>query len=178
MLVANQVADFITFTRLLLTMGFAWLGISYGKDGLPIAAGLMIYSWLSDTIDGSIARRSRRHYHTWIGDHDLEVDMAVSIGLLIYLIISGYIGLLPGAIYLLIWILLFIYMGFQRSLGMIFQAPIYGWFLYLAIRDAPLYGVLLVGYLISVIIISWPRFPEEVVPAFLAGLRALRKERR
>jgi hypothetical protein len=34
MIVAKQVADFITFSRGLLILFFTWLGIAYGKDGL------------------------------------------------------------------------------------------------------------------------------------------------
>lgn len=178
MLVAKQVADIITSSRLLLTPGFAWLGISLGKEGLPIAAGMMLYSWLSDSIDGPIARRSRRYYHTWLGDHDLEVDMAVSIGLWFYMILSGYIGLLIGALYLILWILLFIYLGFHRSLGMLLQAPIYAWFLYLTLVETTIFGILILAYLIAILMITWPRFPQEIVPGFLAGFRSIKKEGR
>jgi len=79
MIVAKQVADLITLTRALLLFVFAWLGLTTGAQALPLAALLLIYSWTSDLLDGSIARRSRVYYHSWLGDHDLEVDMAVSV---------------------------------------------------------------------------------------------------
>ena len=140
MLVAKQVADFITITRGLLFIVFPWMGITYGAAGLPLAALTMIYAWASDAIDGKLARRSSRIFHTWIGDHDLEVDMLVSIGLLIYMLLSDYISTKVGALYLAGWVFIFVFLGFHRSLGMTFQAPIYGWFLWVAIRDAPVYG--------------------------------------
>jgi len=171
MLVAKQVADFLTFTRALLLLVFVWLGVIRGAESLPFAALLMIYSWTSDSLDGPLARRSSRSYHTWLGDHDLEVDMAVSVGLLIYMLISGYVPLLIFILYLLAWIIIFLYFGFYRSLGMTFQAPIYGWFLWIALRDAPEYGLAMVAWILAILAVTWPRFPREVVPGFLRGFR-------
>jgi len=48
-------------------------------------------------MDGPISRRSRVIYHTWIGDHDLQVDMAVSVGLLLYMLAAGYVSWWLGA---------------------------------------------------------------------------------
>ena len=112
MIVAKQVADFITYTRLLLLIVFIWLGLAYGADGLPLAALIMIYSWTSDSIDGTLARRSSRVYHTWIGDHDLEVDMLVSIGLFIYMLLAGFLSTSAGGLYLAGWLVLFLFLGF------------------------------------------------------------------
>ncbi len=175
MIVAKQVADFITFTRALLFLVFIWLGIARGAEGLPFGALLMIYSWTSDSIDGPIARRSSRVYQTWLGNHDLEVDIAVSLGLLVYMLLSGYVSLLAGGLYLLAWIAILLYFGFHRSLGMTFQAPIYGWFLYLALRDAPVYGLAMVAWVLAVLAITWPKFPREVVPGFLNGFKRIGK---
>jgi cardiolipin synthase len=173
MLVAKQVADLITITRGLLFIFFPWVGITYGAAGLPLAALTMICAWASDAIDGILARRSSRIFHTWIGDHDLEVDMLVSIGLLIYMLLSDYISTKVGALYLAGWVFIFVFLGFHRSLGMTFQAPIYGWFIWVAIRVAPVYGLLMVAWIIGAVVITWPRFPKEVIPGFLQGFRSI-----
>jgi cardiolipin synthase (CMP-forming) len=177
-IVAKQVADFITLTRALLWMVLTWIGIAYGAEGLPLAALTMIYSWASDSIDGTLARRSSRVYHTWIGDHDLEADMLVSIGLLIYMLLSGYVTIIAGGIYLAFWLFILLFLGFNKSLGMTFQAPIYGWFLWVAIRDAPLYGLVMVAWILAAVIITWPRFPKEVIPGFLHGFHLAGRKHR
>ena len=82
MIVAKQVADVITSLRALIAVFLIWLGEVQGAAGLPTAVWAMVADWLGDAIDGPIARRSRIKYSTWIGDHDLEVDMTVSVGLL------------------------------------------------------------------------------------------------
>jgi hypothetical protein len=173
MLVAKQVADFLTLTRVLLVFILIWLGLTQGVDGLPAAALLLMLSWTTDALDGPIARRSRVQYHTWLGDHDLEVDMAVAAGLLAYMILSGFVNTLIGAVYAVAWVLVFLRWGVLRSPGMLFQAPIYGWFIWLALTRDPLYGGLMVIWILCAIAITWPRFPNEVIPGFLAGMRAL-----
>jgi phosphatidylglycerophosphate synthase len=171
MLVAKQVADIITFSRGVMAFILAGLGLLVGKDALPMAAGLMIADWCGDMLDGPIARRSRVYYHTWIGDHDLEVDMTVSVGLLIYMLTAGYISWWVGAIYVLGWVVLFLRFGLQRSPGMLFQAPIYAWFIWITLRGVTALGWLMILLILTAVIVTWPRFSKEVVPGFLEGMR-------
>ncbi len=86
MIVAKQVADLITFGRLGIAIILVFLGIRHGQDALPLVIWLMLADWFGDFLDGNLARRSRRKYKTWIGEHDLQVDMSVATGLLLYLI--------------------------------------------------------------------------------------------
>ena len=178
MIVSKQVADFITLTRALLIVGFTWMGITRGAEGLPIAAVLLIYSWTSDCLDGPIARRSSRYYHSWLGDHDLEVDISVSIGVFLYVLLAGYLPLLVGAAYLLVWFLVFYFFGFYRSLGMLFQAPLYGYLIWLSLRYAPNYGLSMIIWVLAALVLTWPRFPKEVVPGFLNGFKAIGRLKR
>lgn len=178
MLVAKQVADILTFGRAMLAFVLIGLGLYQSENGLPVAALVMLASWTSDTFDGPIARRSRVQYRTWIGDHDLEVDMSVALGLLIFMLETGYVSLWIGVVYLLVAGLAFWHWGIHRSWGMLFQAPIYGWFIWTTLRNAPIYGALLVLWIALVVIVTWPKFPKEVVPGFLDGMRIKKKEGR
>jgi hypothetical protein len=131
----------------------------------------MILDRCGDILDGPIARRSRVYYHTWIGDHDLEVDIFVSVGLLFFMLGAGYVSWWLGTIYILAWALFFLKLGFTRAPGMLFQAPIYAWFIWTALRGVPGLGAIILLLILTVIIITWPRFPKEVVPGFLNGMR-------
>ena len=176
MLVAKQIADLLTFGRAMLAVVLIGAGLYQGENGLPVAALVMLASWTSDTFDGPLARRSRVQYRTWIGDHDLEVDMTVAAGLLGFMLGKGYVSLWIGGIYLLFAGLIFWRWGIHRSWGMLFQAPIYGWFIWITLRDAPLYGALLVLWIALVVVVTWPKFPKEVVPGFLDGMRIKTKK--
>ena len=172
MLVAKQVADLITSARLVIALCLVWIGVARGPAGLSLAAWLMILDWVGDMLDGRIARRSRVQYRTWIGDHDLEVDMTVSIGLLIYLLAAGYVGIWLAGAYLLVWALYFWRQGgIPHSEGMLLQAPIYAWFIWVALRGAPAAGWAIVIFLLLAVVATWPYFPGVMVPGFLNGLR-------
>jgi hypothetical protein len=138
---------------------------------LALAAWLMIADWAGDSVDGRIARRSRIQYRTWIGDHDLEVDMTVSTGLLFYMIQAGFVHFWLACLYLLLWGLYFWRQGgISHSQGMLFQAPIYGWLIRVALRDAPGSGVAILIFIATAIALTWPYFPKVMVPDFLAGM--------
>ena len=166
MLVAKQVADLITWGRVMVAVGLTFLGFMQPDASLPYAAVLMLLSWMSDV-----------QYQTWIGDHDLQVDMAVAVGLLIYLVAAGYVSLLAGTVYVILWALILWRWRGNRSLGMLFQAPVYGWFITIALINATTYGLWLVIWILITVLVTWPRFPKEVVPGFLEGFRWLGKRK-
>jgi len=172
MIVAKQVADLITSMRVLIAVCLVGIGIIQGAAGVWLVAWMMIVDWAGDMVDGRIARRSRVQYHTWIGDHDLEVDMTVSAGLLAYMVLAGYVSIWLAGAYVMLWILYFWRQGrIPHSLGMLFQSPIYGWFIWVALRDAPKAGWSIVIFLLSTVVLTWPYFPKVMVPGFFAGFR-------
>lgn len=171
MIVAKQVADFLTGLRVVLAFALPFIGLTYGADALSLAIWILLSSWITDVLDGPLARRSSRQYHTWIGDNDLGVDMTVSLGLLIYMILSGFVTPLVGVIYILFWGLYFLRFGLPRSMGMLMQAPIYFFFIWVAMIEAPDPGYWLVVYPLLITAITWPRFLNEVVPGFLEGMK-------
>ena len=130
----------------------------------------MIAAWTGDILDGKIARREKDYYHTWIGDHDLEVDMAVSAGLLFYMISAGLVNVWIASLYILFWAVVFWRWRNLKVLGMISQAPIYGYFIWIALTRLPNVGVWIIVWIVVAIIITWPQFPEQIVPGFLNDL--------
>ena len=174
---SKQLADIITWARALLVPLFIWLGFTYGPDALPVIVVLMIVDWTGDSIDGPLARRSPDAGQTWIGDHDLAVDMFVVGGLLAYMTAAGLVSWQAAALYMLIWLLLFWWRGVVYAFGVLFQAPIYAWFIYVLLRDAAPYGLLIAGWILAAMIISWPKFPKVMVPGFLDGVRDLWHQR-
>jgi phosphatidylglycerophosphate synthase len=178
MITAKQVADLFTFGRLAIAAIIAYVGFLCGKEGLPLVAMLLLLSWMSDSVDGPLARRSRVQYQTWIGDHDLEVDMVVAGGLLAYLVQAGFVALWAGISYTVLWAGILWAGRSNRSLGMLFQGPVYGYFLWKALLLAFVSGVLLLVWIAAAIIITWPKFPGEIVPRFIAGIETLGKRKR
>lgn len=174
MLVGKQVADLLTLIRAFLGIALAWLGLAQGVDGLPWAVWLLFISWTTDLLDGPLARRSRVVYRNWLGEHDLEVDMFVAGGLLIFMTGAEFLSLWFVIIYLALWGMYFFRWGVPRSLGMLFQAPVYGYFLWVSLQEAPEVGRWLVFWILITVIVTWPLFPQKVIPGFLSGLSEAR----
>lgn len=164
----KYIADFLTFSRLLIAVILGLMGWILGPDSLQFALILIIYAWASDIIDGSLARSSRVSVKTWIGDHDLYFDMSVAVGLSIYLTAAGYLNTPVSIVYILLWSLLFWRFGILSFLGKLFQTPVYAWFLFVTFRFEPIFAVVIVIFLLIAIIFTWPRFPQETVPDFLS----------
>ena len=82
MIAMKYIADVETSSRMVITLLLIWIGRTRGAEGLFLAAFCLIASWTSDILDGSLARLSKTHTSTWIGNHDLYFDMAAAIGLL------------------------------------------------------------------------------------------------
>ena len=172
----KQMADGLTFLRIIAAVMLVWLGWLRGISGLRYAIFLLLLSWTSDAIDGPLARYSRRQYRTWIGDHDLEIDMIMSCGLLGYMIFSGYISVWVWLAYATVALVIFWLTGFPRSLGMLFQAPIYGWFIWIAYTNGGWAGWLPFIWIATAVLVTWPRFPKKVVPEFIQGVQQIIKK--
>lgn len=175
---SKQVADIITWSRTLLVPVFIWLGFAYGPDALPAVAVLMVVNLTADSIDGPLARRSPDSPQTWIGENDLAVDMFINAGVLGYMTAAGFIPWQVTGLYALLWLLLFWWRGGAYVLGILFQLPIYVYFLYVLIRDAAPYALLFIGWILVAMIVSWPKFPKVMVPAFLNGVADMIHRRR
>lgn len=178
MLVSKQIADLITFSRVILAIILVWLGLIQGSVGLPLAAGIMLLDWTGDALDGTFARRSRVRYQTWIGNHDLQVDLLVSLGLLVFLVASGFWEVRRALVYVLVWSVVFWHWGLQPALGMLFQGPVYAWFIWIALHQFPSAGWMMVGWVLLAVVLTWPKFPKMVVPGFLAGMREVGRRSR
>lgn len=176
MIRVKTLADTLTLSRVLLGLLILWSGISGGREALSLAAWLLIVAWLTDLLDGALARRDRSGRQTWVGEHDLQADMSVSLGVLGYLTFAGFIPPWAGLAYLLISAVL-LWITRSSAVGMVLQAPPYGLMLYLALHHGLLVGSVAIAYLLLVIIVTWPRFPKQTVPGFLRGMRDLGKER-
>jgi hypothetical protein len=170
---SKHLADSITWARAVGALALVGWGLLRGAASLPVAAAFLVADWTGDILDGALARRSPQARRTWVGDHDLEVDMWVAGCLLAYLTVTGLVDARFAAGYVLMWLILLATSGWPRALGMLCQAPIYAGLILIALARAPALAVAMGLWVLSAILITWPRFPQRVVPEFLAGMRAV-----
>jgi phosphatidylglycerophosphate synthase len=164
------IADTITLSRLLLSICLIWLGIEFGVQALPWVVWILLVSWTGDSLDGAFARHSGMKKQTWVGTHDLQFDMTVAAALLLYLALAGFVPLQIVIFYLLIWAVVFWRFGLNSTLGKLFQAPVYGWFIVVSIYKTPSSGLWILVWLVVAIALTWPRFPDQIIPEFIGGM--------
>ena len=176
MVTTKTLADALTAVRFCLAGFILWIGAQGRAEAMPTVAVALISAWITDLLDGPLARRDPTGRHTWIGDRDLEVDMLVGLAVLAYLTMAGYLAFKAAVAYVIVCAVL---LRTFRSLHLAWavQAPPYAGMIYAALRDAPRYGLMIVGYIALVLVATWPRFPQTVVPQFLEGMRNLGKSR-
>lgn len=168
----KAMADTLTGARFLLALYLFWLGINSGTDALPAASMTLLVAWISDLSDGPLARRDSRRRHTWIGYHDL----AVALGVWVYLALGGFISAHLALIYGVAAAVTLWYFG-SSPLAWGLQALPYAAMIWTSARHVPPYGMLLLTFPVFVAVVTWPRFPQRVLPEFLAGMRDLLRRR-
>ena len=170
---AKWIADLITTVRAALGVVMIWLGITQGEQALPIVIPMMILCWSGDFFDGMLARKSRNPRKTYIGDHDVQIDMFVSVCLALYMLFAGLASATLVIWYFILWAVIFWRFGLDHNLLMLAQTPIYLYFVLIGLRDYPSLGYLMVFFVLLVLVFHWRRFSQDVVPNFLKGVKSL-----
>jgi cardiolipin synthase (CMP-forming) len=168
----KRLADGLSMTRFLLALCLVWLGFSQGAAGLNLAVTVLLAAWLTDVVDGPLARSSGVKTQTWIGAHDIYIDVAMGTAATIYLQRAGFLDGRIAVAYLLIWAIIFWRLSsLLKTFGAIFQAPVYGWFIWTAMRHVPKVGLWLLLYVAVYVILAWNHLMRRGLPEFLQGLR-------
>ena len=168
---SKPVADLLTKLRVVLAVYIAWLGISRGPGSLAKVVAAVIVSWITDILDGPLARRDPRGKQTWIGEHDAEADLTTSIGLSVYLIFDGHMAAWLGIMVLIVMLSLWVLHSYQ--LAWPFYAMPYVVLVVVASKAEPLLGWALLLYLTGVLVVHWRRLKTRYLPEFFDAVRAL-----
>lgn len=168
----KPLADALTAMRAVLGLCIAGLGLGQRKAALPTVVVAVVVSWLSDLVDGPLARHDREARTTWVGAHDAEADLAVSLGIAAYLALSGYVAawLAAGlvAVILLSWTL------HSHQLAWPFYALPYVILLGLALKEVPVFGWLAIAYLGTMLGLHRRRLMHGFLPQFFGAVASLR----
>ncbi|MDE0231930.1 MAG: CDP-alcohol phosphatidyltransferase family protein [bacterium] len=162
-----RTADQLTVARLPLA---ALLVVAIASARLVLAAGILILCWITDTLDGILARRAPGM--TRFGAWDPIFDGMMGLGLMAGMVLGGYVSALWLVPSLLLGGLLFR----VRSLasGMLLQGMAYAWFLRtLALEDRDALSVVLFAIGVAAIT-HGHRIPRVLIPRFFADVARLK----
>lgn len=165
-------ADVLTLSRVLLAVLLALVGWLRGPAGLPMALTVLLLSWLTDLLDGPLARRDANPQPTWIGRHDAEADLSTALGVAAYLALSGYIH--PGLGVALVAATLGVWFLHSHQLAWPLYAIPYAILAWVAFDEAPAFGWVVMGYLAGTLAVGWRRLRAEYLPEFFRAVAGLR----
>ncbi len=92
----NVVADLLTASRMVAAAGIVVAGLGRGSAGaIAGIAALTIFAWITDVLDGQLARRSRGPTH--LGNWDLLADLGLCLAITAALVLRGAVPLVIAA---------------------------------------------------------------------------------
>lgn len=160
-------ADGLTATRAFLAVV---LVVVVGSDHIGVAAGALCLAWMTDFLDGRVARAARGE--TRLGGFDFPVDVSVGVSVLVGLAISGALPV-PFVLALLVAFGAGFLLLRNLALGMLLQAAGYGAFLW-RLWNHTVYARWLPAVTIAVIaLFDRHRLTRIVLPEFFRGVRGV-----
>ncbi len=167
-----QVADLLTASRVLLAM---LLAVAVATSSFPTATVVLVVAWLTDLLDGRLARAATSA--TRLGAWDFRIDVSLGAAILVGLMLSGL-----GSPWLVVPAI-----GFLAGLTLITGNPApsmlllaygYAWFLWILLDLRPLFWWLPFASILLLLVVDWHRFTTVILPAFFRGIATLGRSER
>jgi phosphatidylglycerophosphate synthase len=165
----KRLADLLTLGRFFISLGIMALGVFGGAKTLPTVLMLVLLGWMTDALDGPLARRARPRRTTRVGEHDFTIDVFMVVALLWYLTAIGVAPWLGALAYLVVAGVSILCVR-EQAVALAFMAPVDALFLHTGWRLAPTETRLVLLYLAATLILDWHRFCY-VVSVFVDGMR-------
>jgi len=169
----KKIADFLTASRLLISLVIVVMGFIWGVNALPALIYLLIIGWTTDVLDGMLARLEKKPYDSWFGKNEFNIDMVMTWSAFFFLTLIGIIPLWLFVVYSLLPLIL-TYFFHSKTLVMSFAAPLSFLPLYISLSRSMVEGYIYLVWIIIMLIFNWKRF-TFVVSSFVDGLTFLKR---
>ena len=164
------IPDLLTWSRVGIGVLFVVLAFVIRRYPFSLLVWLTCLGWLTDAMDGFLARILRGGTLSWVGERDHVVDGFFALCLLMCLLTSGSISGPFGVAFGLVGF--FSVLLRSRVLNMTFIAGVYLALILLTFRRSALLGYIVVGFVPIVMALEWGRF-KHLVRLYLRGARDL-----
>ena len=138
------VTDALTLSRLGVAAAILWLGWAVGRAAFPLAILLVTLGWMTDAVDGFIARRS--DCPTRLGSLDYPIDVTLTWASLLFVTLAGFVSPTPVVIYTLLATLVSLWLR-SKAVLVLFMRGVDLTVLYFALRHELLYTLPLLAWL-------------------------------
>ncbi len=172
MSVYTWLADVLTLTRLGVAGVVVYLGITQGATAFAHVVALVVFAWVTDGLDGPLARRGNRP--TRLGRYEFIADVALTWATFAYLTLAGFIPWLLAVIYTVLAMVV-VALAQRKSVMVAFMRPIDLTSGLIALRHAPELTLLFLAWLLGLGLVHWRRTQRRITNwvrdlyAFLRG---------
>lgn len=156
------IPDLLTASRLLLAALVVALGMTRGRDAVALVVMLVMAAWISDNLDGFIARRIPNRQPSWLGRHEFAVDVIFTWATLAFVVLAGFLPWWLGVSYTLL-ALIVAALAQRKPITIIFLRIIDVTAGLLVLWFYPELGLLLIAFLLTLAAVQWPRLSRDSV---------------
>ncbi len=167
----TRMPDYLTVSRGIIAAIIVALGF-VGPEALERVILLTLLGWTTDILDGRLARRYNKGA-TWVGEREFVFDMVMVFAGLCYLVMAGFIPVIPAGIYVTVTAICIAYFR-SKSITMSLAFPVVAVPLIVAYFNAPRAAWFYAIWIVLALIFDWRRF-KGVVLEFLYNLKVLQK---
>ncbi len=165
----SKAPDLLTASRGVIAVVIVSLSLT-GQEALSWVILLTMVGWTTDILDGRVARRQNKE-PSWVGEHEFTFDMIMVFSALVYLVMAGFVPVLPAAIYVAV-AALFIVFCQSKSVTMSFAFPLVVLPLIVACYEAPHAAYIYIAWIVLALMYDWRRF-FGVVREFITNMKRL-----
>lgn len=167
-------ADFCTLFRLVAAVVVVYMGLTQGAAALPHVVTLVVLAWITDGLDGPLARRSNTPTH--FGKYEFAVDVLLTWATFAYLTLAGFVPWRWAVLYTILAMVV-VALAQRKAVLVAFMRPIDLTSGLIALRHAPEITLLFVAWLVGLGLVRW-RQTKVRVKAWLLDLASLLKRDR
>ena len=167
-------ADLLTLSRIGIAGVVIYLGLTRGATAFPYVVALVILAWVTDGLDGPLARRGR--HPTRFGKYEFVADVALTWATFGYLTLAGFIPWVLALVYTLLAMVV-VALAQRKSVMVAFMRPIDLTSGLIALRHAPELTLFFLAWLVGLGLVHWRRTQQRVI-TWLRDLYTLLRRRK
>jgi phosphatidylglycerophosphate synthase len=152
-------------TRFFIAGMIVLTGILFGAGAFGVAVILVMSGWVTDSIDGTLARSSFTE-ETWVSDLDFSADLSLVYSFFLFVVITDLYPIVPALAFVLAGSLV-VMLRPSRSTMEIVSAPIFALPIVLSFLGGLVIGICCVAFVLTVAVVRWDYLKEQAREAHL-----------
>lgn len=154
------VSDGLTAIRFLLSGFMVTAGMIAGPRAITAALISMLVGWMTDILDGPIARLRPDSRRTWISRHDFAADMSLIYSFLLFVVITGLLPVWLALMYVIPGAAITLRRPTERTMMMV-AAPLQGVPVVVAFAVGLPLGLCFLAFIAATVLIRWGSLKES-----------------